>query len=58
MFAWQSHSPNGDGSSGLLDHGIVEVTGNNGLVRAAELDKQGLCEITIMHGPSVYCYHL
>ena len=54
MFAWQSHSPNGDGSSGLLDHGVVEVTGhgNNGLVRAAEQDKQGLGEITTTRGPS------
>ena len=47
MFAWQSYSPNGDGSFGLLDHRVVEVTGKNGLIQAIEQDKQDLCEITI-----------
>jgi len=50
--------PNGNGSFGLLDHGVVEVIGNNGLVHAVEQDKQGLCEITITRGPSVYHHHL
>jgi len=51
--------PHGDALEiGLLDHGVVEVTGNNGLVQAVEQDKQGLCEITITRGPSVYHHHL
>jgi len=53
MFAWQ-RSSYGRG----LDYGVVQMTGNNGLVQAVEQDKQGLCEITIIRGPSVYHHHL
>ena len=48
------HSPDGDGPSLLLDGRVVEVTGNNWLVRAAKQDKQDLCKITIT---VTYCPH-